>query len=275
MRSPGKEEWPFSPVKLDGSTYLMKAASIIPDAIYATLAFAVRWDVVQGARGLFMSRASTSPFTPAQGPVMTFLAGTDRNLDGWYVGRPDLFNPFDIDIEGGGTQIELDFEAAPSGPMQISRSYPAFVHYLFSVNSATGHYTLARNGGPIFIGGATAFDEEGGVPYTGVIEFSQADWWSIGRFTPTGAGTQVSFGYVWFAAGDTTDYYQTDPSLFWPYTDFGDGTRGGTLPMPQIFFGGRQKADSLDGVGGLGWNQGYNQGTAGDFDAYGTFTDVE
>lgn len=43
-----------------------------------------------------------------------------------------------------------------------------------------------------------------------------------------------------------------------------DGTLSGA-PAPICFFGGRQAADAREGDGTKGWNDGFNQGTGGDF----------
>jgi len=225
-------------VRLDGSSYLSKAAAVLPNFQYATLCFKARWDCLN----------------------RTFMGGWEAT-NTQYVTR----------VSSATTDTNLDVTAAlSSDPINFSSVAEAGVNHDYIDELITWHIAmdLASDRFRAWRNGVLFAD----VPWTTAAftaDASAIDTFALFTLANSpGTGNFVGLcGVVWMVAGATSASLITDPALFYNGgdVDFGpDGTSYGALPAPQLYMGGVKA--------GADWHT--NRGTGGDFTVTGTIAEV-
>lgn len=232
--------------RLDGTADMSLAGALFPDCQYITCVFNARFDRL-AAKFLFSGKW---PAVASHAAVSLSNAGSDINYDLFFI--------------DSGLSVFLADEWVISNKLTAPEYAFAWegetIYCHLIADTVTGEIKTYING--------ALFEHETGLP-TGTFDFSGATQWYMFRNIFDGTGTTRYVGLIerlWIGCGTTSAYFVDDPELFYKNgapTDLGaDGTRGGRLPAPQLFFGGRQTIAD--------WNTGNNQGTGSNFTVTGT-----
>jgi hypothetical protein len=160
------------------------------------------------------------------------------------------------------TSMDASFAFGTNGPTVLYGTLAAATDYTVHVGwrSVAGQMALIAYLNGVALG---PFSSPGNFYGTGGnIDIAGPTLWHIGAGAAGANKFKGQIGFVWMAAGTTADKYITDPDKFYKG---GDVNLANVGTSPLVYFGGQQRANDLNGDGAKGWNDGFNQGTGGNF----------